>query len=143
MRELSKTPLALNETRLKEKLEAFCTQHDIQLVILFGSTATGGIHNRSDLDIALLGRAPLDTVAMTNHLMQLAERGDVDVVDLRRSSPLLAMEVVRSGRVLYERHAGQYADFCSLAHRRYADTAKLRAAKKEAIGRFLRARGAL
>lgn len=88
-----------------------------------------------------MGDEPLDLLALTNEVIRLTHRNDVDVVDLRRISPLVAMEVARHGRLLYERTPGLYVEFCSLAHRRYADTAKLREAQRQVITMFLRERG--
>jgi predicted nucleotidyltransferase len=130
-----------DERRLTEQLAPLFHRPEISLVVLFGSAATGRRHRRSDLDIAILGDMPLDLVELTNRVMTLTHANDVDLVDLRRASPLLAMEVARHGRLLYERSAGDHAQFVSLAYRRYVDTAKLRAAQKEAIAGFLRERG--
>lgn len=126
--------------QLKEKLAALRAHVDIQLIILFGSAVKGARRSQSDLDLAILGKEPLDIVDLTSRVMVLLRTDRVDVVDLRRASPLLAMEVVRGGLLIYEQHPGQYAAFCSLAHRRYVDTAKLREAQKEVIARFLHAR---
>lgn len=129
------------QAELANQLAPLFARPDIQLVILYGSAATGRTHRRSDLDLAILGDQPLDLIELTNQVIILTHRNEADVVDLRRASPLLAMEVARSGRPLYERSPGLYAQFCSLAYRRYVDTAKLRNAQKQAIARFLRARG--
>ncbi len=126
---------------MQEALAPVCSQPDIQLVILFGSAAKGTRHGKNDLDLAILAEEPLNLVDITNQVIALLRTSQVDVVDLRRASPLLAMEIVRGGRFLYERQAGEYVRFCSLAHRWYVDTAKLRAAQKEAIARYLEARG--
>lgn len=133
--------LHVDQDQLKEKLAPLHTHADIQLIILFGSAVKGARHRQSDLDLAILGKEPLDIVDLTNRVMVLLGTDRVDVVDLRRASPLLAMEVVRGGRLIYEQYAGQYVAFCSLAHRRYVDTAKLRAAQREVITRFLHTRG--
>ena len=133
--------MPVDSTQLKDQLAPLCANPAIQLVILFGSAVKGPTHGRSDLDLAILGKEPLDIVDLTNRVMALLHTTRVDVVDLRRASPLLAMEVIKGGRLIYERQPGQYAAFCSLAHRRYVDTAKLRAAQKEAIARFIHARG--
>lgn len=127
--------------QLRERLAPLFAVWDIELVIAFGSMATGSMRLDSDSDVAVMGRRLLDLVALTNDSARLLQTDAVDVVDLRRASPLLMMEVVRGGRVLYERVPGSYAAFCSLAHRRYVDTAKLRRAQREAIQRFLHARG--
>lgn len=129
------------QAELVKRLAPLCARQDIQLVVLFGSAATGRTHRRSDLDLAILGDQPLDLIELTNQVICLTHINDVDLVDLRRASPLLAMEVVRHGRMLYERSLGLYAQFCSLAYRRYADTAKLREGQKQVIANFLRERG--
>lgn len=134
------TPLTIAEVR--ERLTPLFADPAIDLVILFGSVAGGTARADSDLDLAVKGRQPLDLVSLTNEITQLLRVDAVDVVDLRRASPLLMMEVVRGGQLLYERTPGCYTAFCSLAHRRYVDTAKLRVAQRETIRHFLRDRGA-
>lgn len=126
---------------LKERLAPLFKRSDVQLVILFGSSVKGGMHRESDLDLAILCDQPFSIVEMTTEIIALSKTSRVDAVDLRRASPLLAMEVVRGGRLLYEREPGRYAEFCSLTHRRDVDTAKLRAAQKAALTQFLQNRG--
>lgn len=133
--------ISLPVGELRERLAPLCVDPNIELIILFGSVATGVSHAESDLDLAVQGKGQLDLVSLTNAITQLLHRDAVDVVDLRRASPLLMMEVVRGGRLLYERAAGSYAAFCSLAHRRYVDAAKLRIAQRETIQQFLLDRG--
>lgn len=131
----------LDPHRLRQQLAPLFRRPDLRLVILFGSVATGAPHGRSDVDLAVLGDHPLDLVELTNAVIQLTHLNDVDLVDLCHAPPLLAMEVARHGRLLHERAPGDYAQFCSLAYRRYVDTAKLREAQKDAIAGFLRERG--
>jgi hypothetical protein len=50
---------------------------------------------------------------------------------------VLAFEVARSGRLVYESRVGRFREFQSLASRRYSDTAKLRRAQRRAIEAFL------
>lgn len=95
-------------SRLREQLAPLYENPEIDLVILFGSRAAGEMHAESDIDLALRGRGPLDLVAMTNQVTQLLRTDRVDVVDLRRASPVLMMEVVRGGVLLYERSPGLY-----------------------------------
>lgn len=128
--------------QLRERLAPLFANPAIELVILFGSMASGTGHTESDLDLAVRGSGVLDLVALTNDVTRLLHMDDVDLVDLRRASPLLTMEVARKGRLLYEKTPGSYPAFCSLAHRRYIDTSKLRIAQRETIRQFLRDRGA-
>ena len=66
---------------------------------------------------------------------------DVTASDLRRASPLLAFQIASTGLVLFERSAGLFRQFQSLAARRYADTRKLREAQRRAIQVFLHHEG--
>jgi predicted nucleotidyltransferase len=136
-------PTLFTIAEIRERLAPLFADPDIDLVILFGSGAGGMTRADSDLDLAVKGRQPFDLVSLTNTITQLLHTDAVDVVDLRRASPLLMREVVQGGRLLYERTPGCYAAFCSLAHRRYVDTAKLRVAQRETIRHFLQNRGAV
>lgn len=127
--------------RLIEQLRPLFSRPDLQMVILFGSQAAGEARRESDIDLALLGDHPLDLVSQTTEAIRLLKQSRVDLVDLRRANPLLMMEVVRKGTLLYERSPGVYLNFCSLAVRRYIDTKKLRDARGTAIKRFLEQRG--
>ncbi len=127
--------------KITDALRPLMRRPDIQLIILFGSTARGDTHRGSDIDVAILAADAFDPISMTNDVSGFLGTSRVDVVDLRRASPLLALEALRHGRLLYESHPGNYAAFYSLALRRYVDTAKLRVAQQQAIGNFLAARG--
>ena len=133
---------AIDLPALHQRLQPFFTQPEIQLVILFGSTATGRGHAASDLDLAVCADRPLDTAAATAELMRLLHVNEIDLVDLRRASPLLAYEIARTGRVIYARAPGIHAEFVSLAVRRFIDTRKLRDARRCVIEQFLAKRGA-
>ena len=54
-------------------------------------------------------------------------------MDLRRADPVLQMCVAREGVPLYEGSPAAFADFASLAMRRYADTSKFREAVREEL----------
>jgi predicted nucleotidyltransferase len=100
-----------NGKEIRESLQSLFSRPDIRLVVLFGSAATETTTRRSDVDFAILADEPFDVVRMTNESMCSMQRSDVDIVDLRRASPLLAMQVVRHGVVLHERGPGRFASF--------------------------------
>lgn len=58
--------------------------------------------------------------------MSLFHRNDVDVVILNQAKPVIAYEVVCSGRVLYEAQPGTRVDYEVAVLRRYVDTEPLR-----------------
>jgi predicted nucleotidyltransferase len=110
---------------------------DLELVVLFGSAALGRAGARSDVDIAVRCTGPADLDRLYRLLAPRIGSDRLDLVDLRRASPLLMMAVARSGRVLFEKRPGLYRQFQALASRRYCDTAKLRHAQRRAIHAFI------
>jgi hypothetical protein len=92
-----------------------------------------------DLGVQCDGAADLDALYVVIAERLATER--VDLVDLRRAGPLLAFEVARTGRLLFERAPGTYREFQSLAARRYADTEKFRRHQRHALYAFLEREG--
>jgi predicted nucleotidyltransferase len=113
------------------------TVPDLDLLVLFGSTVKDRRRSSSDIDLAVRCTEPADLDVLYLALAPRFRTDHLDLVDLRRAGPLLAFEVARSGYVLFERRAGAFREFQSLASRRYCDTAKLRAAQRRAIHVFL------
>ena len=109
--------------------------------MLFGSVATGKVNKKSDIDLAFLFDKPIDMLALTNRVIRLLRTDNIDVIDLRRASPLLKYSAVRHGKPLYEREPGMFNEFYSLAFRMYVDTKKLRDAQAVSIKQFLKSRG--
>ncbi len=127
--------------RIREALTPLFRDEGLRLVLLFGSVAAGGAHPRSDIDLAFLFDTPADVLALTNAAVRLLGTDNIDVVDLRRASPLLKYSAAKHGKVLYENPPGVFPEFYSLAFRMYEDTRKLREAKARSIKIFLESRG--
>ena len=113
----------------------------VELVVLFGSVARGRSQLDSDLDVAVRCDGPADLDALYLLLAPRLATSLLDLVDLRRTGSLLAFQVARHGRLLYERDAGAFRSFQSLASRRYCDTDKLRRAQRRSIHAFLERQG--
>ena len=78
----------------------------------------------------------MDEIGLTAEVVRLTHWNEVDVVDLRHADPLTAMEVARSGLLLFARDPSDFTEFRSLAFRRYVDSEKLRRAQRDALDRF-------
>ena len=95
-------------------------------VYRFGSTARGTpsitTSSTSDTDIAVLGHARLSDVRRFALQEALAASigGDVDLVDLRRASPVMAIQVVAHGQLLYDGDACARGQFEDLTFSTYA-----------------------
>jgi predicted nucleotidyltransferase len=131
----------LSLTEIKQRLTPLFHEPGLQIVLLFGSRVSGRVHSGSDIDLGILFDSPVDLVRMTSRVTGLLHTERVDLVDLRRASPLLTFSAARQSDLLYERSAGLFNQFFSLSFRRYIDTKKLRDAQKKIIQNFLKEKG--
>jgi uncharacterized protein len=131
----------LTGKEIGKRLSGLSVDRTLQLLLLFGSLATGKGHGRSDVDVGFLFDGPVDILDLTNKVTRILGSDNVEVVDLRRASPLLRFAAARKGIVLYERDPGLFSRFYSLSYRMYVDTKKLRDARDTVIRRFLQSGG--
>ena len=99
-------------------------------ILLYGSQARGRAGPLSDVDLALLSGSATEPDAMElararTDLEALLGR-DVDLVVLDTASPVLAMQVLRQGRLLYERDPAALAAFAVRALGEYFDLKQTR-----------------
>ena len=137
---MSKSAKHLSPEEIKKRLSPLLGREGLRLVLLFGSAASGRTHRGSDIDLAFLFDGPPDILELTNDVTRLLRTSSVDVVDLQRTSPLLAFAAVKSGTVLFERSPGLFNEFFSRAFRMYVDTKKLREAQAALVRSFLEER---
>ena len=138
---MSDVKVIISIEEIRNRLSPLFADEGLRLILLFGSVATGKVNKKSDIDLAFLFDKPIDMLALTNRVIRLLRTDNIDVIDLRRASPLLKYSAVRHGKPLYEREPGMFNEFYSLAFRMYVDTRKLRDAQAKAIQQFLKARG--
>jgi len=131
----------LTEEEIKSRLSPLFEGKRLRLVILFGSAASGKTHRNSDIDIAFLFEKSVDILELTNTAIRLLHNDNVDVIDLRRASPLLKFSAVKKGKLLFEKTPGEFNEFYSLAFRMYVDTQKLRDGHAEFIKNYLKEEG--
>ena len=109
---------------------------DLELVVLFGSTAKGRSRAGSDVDVAVRCAGPADLDVIHGVLAPAIHTDRLDLVDLRRASPSSRWKW-RAPDACSTSPGGERFEFQSLAARRYCDTAKLRRAQRRAIHVFL------
>jgi len=95
---------------------------DVIAVYRFGSTVDGVTHAASDTDVAVLARAPIPPAARFDVQETLAGRlgRDVDLVDLSAASPVMAIQIVARGRLLYDGDSAARGRFEDLTFSAYA-----------------------
>ncbi|HBV01535.1 MAG TPA: hypothetical protein DEF00_04085 [Candidatus Taylorbacteria bacterium] len=111
----------------KDAIAEIAKKNNLNFVVLFGSQATGRVHEKSDIDIAVLGSKEVDRVKVGCEFDEVFGRNDIEVVVLNNASPTMMYVVARDGKVLYEDSAGRYISWKLFAMREWRDTAWLRA----------------
>jgi len=117
-----------------------CRQQRVAFAVLFGSSASGRTTAHSDLDLAFWVEGKQlkgCELTLTNALMALLHRNDVDVVVLNHANPLLQWQVASTGTPLYERRRGSFHRFQLYAMKRYDDSKKLLALQELFLRRLL------
>lgn len=114
----------------REKLERLSRRYGLDMVVVFGSQASGRAKPGSDVDVAvrLIRRDwddPQGELDLVGDLVGVFDgNGDVDVAFLNGASPLLLFEVARTGIPVYQRKPTTFLEFQSYAARRYYDHRK-------------------
>ena len=124
-----------------EKLKKEASALGIQMIILFGSQATGKAHADSDYDVAVL-MVPEKNIGenmddYTKTLFFLAEAlcipdQKLDLTNLNNASPFLQKEIFANCKLIFG-DAYKFASFKSFALREYIATSGLRDLRSKII----------
>jgi predicted nucleotidyltransferase len=127
----------LSEAQISRVVTLLDERFGLDALVLFGSDATGTARNESDIDLAaLFQRMPtaIDLLDAESDVARLVGR-DVDLVDLAATSPILAMQVQRTGRCLFGAESPALANFQATLPGRYEDLKRVRAEAESALVR--------
>ena len=123
-----------------EEISRFCKQNNIELLILFGSHASGKIRPSSDVDVAIkfTESAEISKLELIYKLDDLFDGKDIDLVILTTDiDPLLLHEVFSNGRLLYEENPGIFDKEKLRAWKLYLDTEKCREMQRKYLKEFV------
>jgi predicted nucleotidyltransferase len=119
-----------------EMLETFFKDvHGVALVFLFGSTATGLAHRKSDVDIGVLfkTRPRIDRIIRLRDKLISVLRKEVDLSVLNEASPILKMQVLKNGTLVYAADKRQFSQFFVDTVNQYDDLKRIRKPCEESI----------
>ena len=122
-----------------EKVTTWCQTQTIRLCILFGSQATGRATKRSDIDLAIWSSIPPATRLRLRWGRDLAEITDRSVNLIIVSAdldPVLGMEIVRHGRVIYEQTPDLWAHQRLQLWHAYTDSLPFRRLARQSLREF-------
>ena len=106
----------------KDLLDKLVNKYKITLIVLFGSYADGKVRDDSDIDIGIYLEDKIGVKEETNLIEDMVhafKRDNIDLVILNTASPVLRFEVVRNGKLLFERTPGDFLQFKLLSMKRY------------------------
>lgn len=110
----------------KRDIAHIAQKHRLELVVLFGSHATGRLHPKSDIDVAVLPHDVSVLSRVTEEIGDVFGRNDVEVADLSAPSPYLWHAVAQEGVLLYESKRGLFSLWRLRAMNLWYDSAWLR-----------------
>jgi hypothetical protein len=108
----------------KKNIAKIAKKHGLELVMLFGSFASGENRKDSDIDIAVLGKKDMDlkkTLAISQGLSSVFKK-EVDLSVMNRANPLLLHQVEQNAVLLFGKDE-KFFEFKLRAFRRYQDYA--------------------
>lgn len=102
----------------------------VSLSFLHGSLAQDALKPLSDIDVAVLFKNDnytLKTIsAVSDCFCKILQREDIDIAVLNRASPLLCMQVLKKGQILYCKNKESLVQFRKKTFARYLATNHLR-----------------
>jgi predicted nucleotidyltransferase len=120
-------------------VNCLAAQPDVLAAYLFGSYATGKARPESDVDLAVLLSGTDDMERFERRLRLMGEveealgRRPADVVVLNDAPPLLAYQVLRYGRLIFERDRAARVEFEVRSGQVYTDLVPMRQFFREAL----------
>lgn len=102
---------------------------DLVAIYRFGSHGSASERRDSDIDLAVLGRAPLDSAVLWDLSQRLAIKlgREVDLVDLAAASTVLQVQVISNGTRLFcsdAVYSDSYEDYILSAYARLNEERK-------------------
>jgi predicted nucleotidyltransferase len=130
------SPVGIREQVLQSAAECLEARFRPAAILLYGSHAAGRDGSTSDVDLALvMGSTTIEPFALAAARTDLEEvlGRPVDLAVLDSASPILRMEVLRSGRILRKPDPERFETFVVRALGAYFDLKRVRAPIERAL----------
>ena len=132
----SSRPAVLESSQIVKSLKIFFNmKRDILLAFLFGSFASKRIRRSSDVDIGILFKTVPDMDAINDVAEELSSilRREIDLVILNQASPVLKMQILKNGILLYASKRKRFYQFFTDTVNQYDDLKQIRKICEENI----------
>jgi len=107
---------------MDKRLKEIVKRYELALVVMFGSAARGQTNSESDTDIAVKSWhviTPDIYLSLSRDLDRIYR--EVDLVDLRKASPLLLANIAQEAKLIFEDTPLAFEEFKLFAYRSYWD----------------------
>lgn len=124
-----------------QKIKKMCQQNQVRFLVLFGSQALGKNNKDSDFDFAIMplknNKIFKDLGIFSDFINELAKTfkinmQKVDLTNLTKADPLIAFEVIQSGKLLFGSGL-EYENYKAFIRRQYIETKSLRKLEEKII----------
>jgi uncharacterized protein len=108
---------------------------EVRMVFVFGSAAREMLGPESDIDIAVQFEKIPDAFELQNLKADLADllKREVDLIYLNQASPILRMQVLKNGILVFVTDQRLYSEFFTDTINQYDDLKRVRRASEEGI----------
>ena len=129
-------PLPTNIKQSLSQLNTLFQYYHVQLAYLFGSLSKKEIGK--DVDLALL-TTNIPVYRLRSEIINCLDTERLDLVDLKRASPLLRFEIIRSGHLIYAISDTVENNFELATIHLYRDTGPMRSRQKQYLKERMKA----
>lgn len=98
---------------INKKLEEIAKKHSLELLLIFGSEASGKTIKFSDCDFGFRAKKKKDITErgrLEDDLQALYKNKEIDLADLDEVSPLMKYEILKNHKILFQ-VSGGYSDY--------------------------------
>ena len=124
----------------KQKIAGITKSHNIALMALFGSYATGHTHKKSDVDLGYASKHEIDfreQSEMSEELARVFKNPDIELVNIYNVAPDFKKQIADTGILLYEAKNSLFELFKIHANRTYIETKPLRVYRDARLKNFI------
>ncbi|WHH59317.1 nucleotidyltransferase domain-containing protein [Petroclostridium sp. X23] len=121
-----------------EKLKELCLNHNILMVLLFGSHANGKCTDDSDVDLGLLMEDDqYQHSSLLSDIITIFPDYEIDITILNHSDPVLRYEVISNYKILYCFEPIIFLNFYIKTIKEYNDIQKFLQYEKVYLNNFI------